>query len=201
MSKDTDSYDSDTESTQELLEKLPTLPEKTSLAVSQNIHYIDTDLNKEPNKVIEYDLTKAPDPLGDTLNFLEDIDVSELNYKPLPQVILTEIDRRHGAYISNYPVKALKTVKRLHLLYNQQHLRNGFYTGFTATVMCDNCERPLDCFPCRQKRCYLVTKANCIYCTGKAPTLEDSVKALQNTKYNNKKMKFFYLRTDDFSVN
>lgn len=61
----------------------------------------------------------------------------------------------------------IKRYKRQCYKEYETKIRNGFYTGFVTSVLCETCENVLDCIPSPYKRLIWLPSAKCIYCNGK----------------------------------
>ena len=71
-------------------------------------------------------------------------------------------------------------------------IRNGFYTGFMASILCENCESILGCHPSPYKRVYWVSSARCKYCKSEAQTVSfEDLKYLNNLHEAYKQQKYF----------
>lgn len=71
-------------------------------------------------------------------------------------------------------------------------IRNGFYTGFMASVLCIGCESIHDCIPSPYKRIIWIPSEKCIYCKGKfQPVNFKDLRYLWNLHETYKQKKFF----------
>ena len=102
----------------------------------------------------------------DSTEFLKGILESDLEIEE--KLFIPIIDRDYNNCYKKprltITIKSLKLFKRKMIANYGNKMRNGFYTGFIACVICRNCLLTLDAFPCYNKRTYWCNKDMCCYC-------------------------------------
>jgi len=63
--------------------------------------------------------------------------------------------------------QSLRATRQRSLYYYNTSIRNGYYSGFLSSVICQDCMVVLDCFPSKFKRVFLIPAAACPLCRGK----------------------------------
>ena len=131
------------------------------------------DLNKSPQKQSFIKMGGEPSHLSDSeeelyfdkTEFLRGIMESDLEVDEKLFLPLNDLSTRDGIRYK-FEYKAIKKLKSISLSYYEIKLKNGFYTGFMATIICSKCRTILDSFPLWEKRLLYVSYEHCMYCTG-----------------------------------
>jgi len=141
-----------------------------------------------PEEIINEDTIRHPLTQED-LEYLqsipeEDMKVEEKLFIPLSDIAIR--DAKFATFKRTITLKALVVNMRKYIEYYSSCLMNCFYTGFIGVVVCWDCSKVLDAFPCPQKRIYWMPSSNCGFCKGKikmpGPLDLEYIKKLDYTK-------------------
>lgn len=114
-----------------------------------------------------------PDDKGiaETLKFLEDYPEMMLPEVPVHVEYCERLEpeQEHKMIAIKTNMRSYQRMKELYLQANMTKLKNHYYTGFFAILLCDNHvnQHVLDSFPCRVKKVFLLNADKCKYCKDK----------------------------------
>ena len=98
-----------------------------------------------------------------------------------------------------FDVEAYKSNKELWIRINYSSIRNGYYIGFFASLVCLECNNLIDGFPCKQKRVYWVSSKRCPYCKGIKKPIDEVIadRHFNRTRADNMEHRHFIIRDPD----